>query len=96
MLLIELKPETFDYGGRTYTQKRYVTSDYKFFISFDRVNEAKAYKANWKGEAERLYLEGNPQTVEGIKEALEQQQPECEFTLVIHDTQFKNNSKPIL
>lgn len=104
MILIELKPDSFTYCGKKYEQKRYVSSDFKFLITIDGLDYARAYKANDKGKGERIYLKPKGinedrfpfSSVEAIKKELEEQQPECEFTLVIHETQFKNNSKPIL
>lgn len=60
---IKLKAETFKYCDKTYTAKRYVSSDFKFYItSDDGFNYTMVYKANNEGKADliyELYYKGN-------------------------------------
>lgn len=101
MIFIELKPDWFTYIGKRYEQKRYVSSDMKYLITVDRIDDAKAYAARKDGTAERIYLKecedaNRFYSFEGIKAALEADPPECNNYLIIHETQFKNNAKPKL
>lgn len=94
MIFIELKPEWFTYLRKRYEQKRYVSSDLRFLITEDALDGAKAYKARDDGKAERYEVAGHYHTFNSIKDILEAEQPECNWLLKIHETQFKNNAKP--
>lgn len=104
MIFIELKPEWFTYKGKKYERKRYVSDDMKLFVTIDQLNGAMSFMANANGNpsqvrvAQKLQPDGcfpRYETLQEIKEQLEFiDREKYPYTLNIHETQFKNNSKP--
>ena len=102
ILLKVLKPIKFEYIGETYLQNRYLTDDNKFFITEDKLNFVKIYKANsdGKGALARELYDRNPSSYPfyNIRDAVKKAYTSSgtfEYTFNVNDSQY-SNKKPII
>lgn len=95
MKLIELKKQKFGYCGNTFTERRFVSEDKKFFFSdTESFNHILAYKADKDGKGKliyEIYHEGNHSsypiyTVEEAVKKIEELGIDTEYQLTVHES----------
>lgn len=97
---LELKDLQFEYCGKTYIQKRFISEDFIIFIRQDDLDYVRVYTGDWRGENPTLlydlYHEGNPcsypiYTLEdAMKKFLELKDSLTLLPLNVHPSQFKS------